>query len=218
MNPAHKGRGSLFLRPRGLAAYGAIFFSHGRRPSALWHEYMKGRFALHPLQGGEGGIASLDDRTKSRTHPTVSTRAVMLGKRLRRFPALLPRAFTRDGNALFSCPMKSRDEALHEAAKRKRAAHRNPRLCRITTNTTTDTESLRRGRDAGPLPQRAARSYRARAQRIRCAMGYDVKTPRRTAMRARDICSETAAHTQRPHATSHRRAEPPPQAPKGSAR
>lgn len=48
--------------------------------------------------------------------------------------------------------------------------------------------------------------------------GYDVRTPRRTAMRARNVCSETAAHTQRPHATSHRKAEPPPQAPKGSAR
>ena len=39
-----------------------------------------------------------------------------------------------------------------------------------------------------------------------------------TAMRARDMCSETAAHTQRPHVTVHRKAEPPPQAPKGSAR
>lgn len=46
---------------------------------------MRGRSALYPLQGDEGGIASLDDLTKSRTHPTVSTRAAMLGKRLRRF-------------------------------------------------------------------------------------------------------------------------------------
>lgn len=62
-----------------------FFFSHGRRLSALWYGYLKGRFALHLLQDGEGGIASLDDLTKSRTHPTVSTRAAMLGKRLRRF-------------------------------------------------------------------------------------------------------------------------------------
>lgn len=62
-----------------------FFFSHGRRLSALWYGYLEGCFALYPLQGGEGGIASLDDLTKSRTHPTVSTRAAMLGKRLRRF-------------------------------------------------------------------------------------------------------------------------------------
>lgn len=179
---------------------------------------MEGRFALHPLQGGEGGIASLDDLTKSRTHPTVSTRAAMLGKRLRRFLRFSRVPSTRDGNALFSCPIPSRHEALHAAAKRKRAAHRNPRLRRITTNTTTDTESLRRGRDAGPPPHRAARSYRARAQSSRNAIRYDMKTPRRTEMRARDLCSETAAHTQRPHTTSHRKAEPPPHAPKGSVR
>lgn len=179
---------------------------------------MKGRFALHLLQGGEGGIASLDDLTKSRTHPTVSTRAAMLGKRLRRFLRFSRVPSARDGNAPFSRPIQSRHEALDTAAKRKRAAHRNPRLRRITTDATTDTESLRRGRDAGPPPHRAARSYHARAQRIRCTMGYDVRTPRRTAMRARDICSEAAAHTQRPHATSHKKAEPPPQAPKGSAR
>lgn len=195
-----------------------FFFSHGRRPSALWYEYMEGRFALHPLQNGEGGIASLNDLTKSRTHPTVSTRAVMLGKRLRRFLRFSRVPFTRDGNTPFSCPIPSRDEALHAAAKRKRAAHRNPRLRRITTDATTDTKSLRRGRDAGPPPHRAARSYRARAQSSRSAIRYDVKTPRRTAMRARDMCSEAAAHTQRPHATVHRKAEPPSQAPKGSTR
>lgn len=164
---------------------------------------MEGRFALHLLQGGKGGIASLDDRTKSRTH--VSTRAAMLGKRLRRFLRFSRVPSTRDGNAPFSCPMQSRHEALHTAAKRKRAAHRNPRLRRITTDATTDTKSLRRERDAGPPPHRAARSYHARAQSLRCAMRYDVRTPRRTAMRARDICSEAAAHTQRPHATSHKR-------------
>lgn len=71
--------------------------------------------------------------------------------------------------------MQSRHEALHAAAKRKRAAHRNPRLRRIPTDTTTDTESLRRGRDAGPPPHRAARSYRARAQSSRNAIRYDVK-------------------------------------------
>ena len=219
MNPAHEGRGSLFLRPRGLAACDAnFFFSHGRRLSALRYEYTRGLFALHPLQGGEGGIASLDDLTKSRTHPTVSTRAAMLGKRLRRFLHFSRVPSTRDGNAPFSCPMQSRHEALHAAAKRKRAAHRNPRLCRITTDATTDTKSLRRERDAGPPPRRAARSYHARAQSIRCAMEYDVKTPRRTAMRARDMCSEAAAHTQQPPVTSHRTAEPPPQAPEGSAR
>lgn len=179
---------------------------------------MKERFALHLLQGGKVGIASLDDLTKSRTHPTVSTRAVMLGKRLRRFLRFSRVPSARDGNALFSCPIPSRHEALHTAAKRKRAAHRNPRLRRIATDATTDTESLRRGRDAGPPPHRAARSYHARAQSSRSAMGYDVKTPRRTAMRARDMCSETAAHTQRPHVTSHMKAEPPLQAPKGSAR
>lgn len=207
MNPAHEGRGSpFFLRPRGLATYDAIFFfSHGRRPSALWYGYMEGRFALHPLQGGEGGIASLDDLTKSRTTPYG------IGPRC-------PRAFPRDGNAPFSCPIQSRHEALHAAAKRKRAAHRNPRLRRIATEATTNTESLRRGQDAGPPPHRAARSYHARAQRIRCAMKYDVKTLRRTAMRARDMCSETAAHTQRPHVTVHMKAEPPPHTPKGSAR
>lgn len=166
---------------------------------------MKERFALHPLQGGEGGIDSLNNLTKSRT--------TLYG-----IDPRYPRAFTQDGNAPFSCPMKSRHEALHAAAKRKRAAHRNPRLRRIPTDTTTDTESLRRGRDAGPPPHRAARSYHARAQSSRSAIGYDVKTPRRTAMRARDVCSETAAHTQRPHVTVHRKAEPPPQTPKGSAR
>lgn len=201
-----KGGVPLFLRPRGLAACDAnFFFSHGRRISALRYGYAEGLSTLHPLQGDEGSIASLNDRTKSRTTPYG------IGPRY-------PRAFTRDGNAPFSCPMKSRHEALHAAAKRKRAAHRNPRLCRITTDTTTDTESLRRGRDAGPPPHRAARSYLARAQSSRSAMRYDVRTPRRTAMRARDVCSETAAHTQRPHVTVHRRAEPPPQAPKCSAR
>lgn len=200
-----KGGVPLFLRPRGLAACDAIFFSHGRRLSALRYGYAEGLFTLHPLQGSEGGIASLNDLTKSRTTPYG------IGPRY-------PRAFTRDDNAPFSCPIQSRHEALHAAAKRKRAAHRNPRLRRITTDTTADTESLRRGRDAGPPPHRAARSYRARAQSSRSAMGYDVRTPRRTAMRARDVCSETAAHTQRPHVTVHRKAEPPPQAPKGSAR
>ena len=173
-----KGGVPLFLRPRGLAACDAIFFSHGRRISALCYECAERRFALHPLQGGEGGIASLDDLTKSRTHPTVSTRAAMLGKRLRRFLRFSRVPSARDGNALFSCPMKSRHEALRAAAKRKRAAHRNPRLCRITTDATTNTESLRRGRNAGPPPRRAARSYHARAQSIRSAMGYDGKTPR----------------------------------------
>lgn len=182
-----------------------FFFSHGRRLSALRYGYTERLSALHPLQGGEGSIASLNDLTKSRTTP------YSIGPRY-------PRAFARDGNAPFSYPIQSRHEALHAATKRKRAAHRNPRLRRITKNTTTNTESLRRGRDAGPPPHRAARSYRARAQSSRSAMGYDVRTPRRTAMRARDVCSETAAHTQRPHVTVHRRAEPPSQAPKGSAR
>lgn len=120
MNPAHKGRGSPFsASTRPCRMRRDFFFSHGRRLSALWYEYMKGRFALYPLQGGEGGIASLDDLTKSRTTPYgIDPR--------------YPRAFARDGNALFSCPIKSRHEALHRAAKRERAAHRNPRLRRIT--------------------------------------------------------------------------------------
>ena len=209
----------LFLRPRGLAACGAIFFFYtGADQAPSVTNTQEGFSALHPLQDGEGGIASLDDLTKSRTHPTVSTRAAMLGKRLRRFLRFSRVPSARDGNALFSCPMKSRHEALNTAAKRKRAAHRNPRLRRIATDATTDTESLRQGRDAGPPPHRAARSYHARAQSSRSTIEYDVKTPRRTAMRARDMCSETAAHTQRPHVTVHRRAEPPSQAPKGSTR
>lgn len=159
MNPAHEGRGSPFsASTRPCRMRRDFFFSHGRRPSALWYGYMKGRFTLHPLQGGEGGIASLDDLTKSRTHPTVSTRAAMLGKRLRRFLCFSRVPLHETATPSFSCPMQSRHEALHAAAKRKRAAHRNPRLCRITTDATTDTESLRRGRDAGPLPHRAAKS------------------------------------------------------------
>ena len=150
--------------------------------------------------------ASLRLTTSQRAvqHPTVSTRAVMLGKRLRRFLRFSRVPFRETATPSFSCPIQSRHEALHTAAKRKRAAHRNPRLRRITTDATTDTESLRQERDAGPPPHRAARSYHARAQSSRCAMGYNAKTPRRTAMRARDMCSETAAHTQRPHATSHK--------------
>lgn len=195
-----------------------FFFHTGADQAPCVTNTQERRSALYPLQGDEGGIASLNDRTKSRTHPTVSTRAAMLGKRLRRFLRFSRVPSTRNGNALFSCPIQSRHEALHAAAKRKRAVHRNPRLRRITTDTTTDTGSLRRERDAGPPPHRAARSYHAKAQSVRSTMRYDVRTPRRTAMRARDICSEAAAHTQRPHATSHRKAEPPPQAPKGSAR
>lgn len=195
MNPAHEGRGSPFSASTRPCRMRRDFFSHGRKISAHYYGYTGGLSALHPLQGGEGGIASLDDLTKSRTHPTVSTRAAMLGKRLRCFLRFSRVPFTRDGNAPFSYPMQSRHEALHTAAKRKRAAHRNPRLRRIATDTTTDTESLRRERDAGPPPHRAARSYHARAQRIRCAIRYDVRTPRRIAMRARDVCSETAAHT-----------------------
>lgn len=62
-----KGGVPFFLRPRGLAACDAnFFFSHGRRLSALYYVYMKGLSALYPLQGGEGGIASLNDLTKSR--------------------------------------------------------------------------------------------------------------------------------------------------------
>lgn len=187
-----KGGVPLFLRPRGLAACDAIFFFTRAQTKRPLLRIRKRLSALYPLQGGEGGIASLDDLTKSRTTPYgIDPRC--------------PRAFTRDGNAPFSCPMKSRHEALHAAAKRKRAAHRNPRLRRITSDATTNTESLRRGRDAGPPPHRAARSYHAKAQSIRGAIGYDMKTPRRTAMRARDLCSETAAHTQRPHATSHKK-------------
>lgn len=65
-----KGGVPLFLRPRGLTACNAnFFFSHGRRLSALCYRYIKRLFALHPLQGNEGGIASLDDLTKSRTTP-----------------------------------------------------------------------------------------------------------------------------------------------------
>lgn len=66
-----KGGVPLFLRPRGLAACDAnfFFFSHGRRLSALRYKCIEGLYALYPLQGGEGGIASLDDLTKSRTTP-----------------------------------------------------------------------------------------------------------------------------------------------------
>ena len=78
MNPAHEGRGSPFsASTRPCRMRRDFFFSHGRRLSALCYECMERRFALHLLQGGEGGIASLDDLTKRRTHPTVSTRAAM---------------------------------------------------------------------------------------------------------------------------------------------
>lgn len=214
-----KGGVPLFLRPRGLAACDAIFFftrAQNKRP--LLRDTQKDFLPCIPCRAVREASLRLTTSQRAVRHPTVSTRAAMLGKRLRRFLRFSRVPSARDGNALFSRPMKLRHEALHRAAKRKRAAHRNPRLRRITTDATTDTESLRRERDAGPPPHGAARSYHARAQRSRGAIGYDMRTPRRTAMRARDMCSEAAAHTQRPHVTVHRRAEPPPQAPKGSVR
>lgn len=58
----------FFLRPHGLAACDAnFFFSHGRRLSALRYGYAERLSALHLLQGGEVGIASPNDLTKSRT-------------------------------------------------------------------------------------------------------------------------------------------------------
>lgn len=86
MNPAHEGRGSPFsasTRPCHMRR-DFFFFTRAQTKRPLLR-IQKGLSALHLLQDGEGGIASLDDLTKSRTTPTVSTRAAMLGKRLRRF-------------------------------------------------------------------------------------------------------------------------------------
>lgn len=89
-----KGGVPLFLRPRGLAACDAIFFfSHGRKISAHYYGYTGGLSALHPLQGGEGGIASLDDLAKSRTTPYGIDPRCDARKAPSTFPALLPRAF-----------------------------------------------------------------------------------------------------------------------------
>lgn len=160
-----KGGVPLFLRPRGFAACDAnfFFFTRAQTKRPLLRMYKKDFPPCIPCRAVREASLRLTTSQRAVRHPAVSTRAVMLGKRLRRFLRFSRVPFTRDGNAPFSCPMQSRHEALHTAAKRKRAAHRNPRLRRITTNTTTNTESLRRGRDAGPPPHRAARSYHARA-------------------------------------------------------
>lgn len=88
-----KGGVPLFLRPRGLAACDANFFftrAQNKRPLLRIHRRLS---ALYPLQGGEGGIASLDDLTKSRTTPYGIDPRCDARKAPSTFPALLPRAF-----------------------------------------------------------------------------------------------------------------------------
>lgn len=69
-----------------------FFFTRARnkRPLLRIHKRLS---TLYPLQGGEGGIASLDDLTKNRTTPYGIDPRCDARKAPSTFPALLPRAF-----------------------------------------------------------------------------------------------------------------------------